>query len=822
MKSIIRPLGVSLALGCATVALGQTAGPKIDRVDIKFVGPSSISEDFIRSNLRLKPGTTYIPGQTQDDVHSLYGTGQFYNIRVSVDQADDGGVVLTYTVQARPRVTEIKLEGNKKLSDTKLKKKITAKIGEPLDEQRLFTDVQEIKKLYEKNGLAETKVKYVLNIEEVTGHGTVVFHVEESPKVKIKDVEFLGAKAFPQKKLRGEIKTQRRWMFSWITGSGFFKQDEFDGDHDILSDFYRNHGYLDFEIKDVKLDHPTPDALVVKYFVNEGQQYKVGSVKFTGSKIFSDAEIVKGLRDIHDYEHLKSKLGPDSLPMDAGDIFTPEGLSKDTEAVQDFYGSKGYVDVTQGQALRVLRVPNLEKSTMDLEYQFDESQKSYVQKVEIRGNLKTKDKVIRRELAISPGDVLDMVRVKISKQRLEGLQYFDKTDLSPEPTDPPIAGKKNLIINVSEQNTGNFSIGAGFSSVDALVGYAEVTQGNFDLFHPPYFTGGGQKMRVKVQLGTKRQDYELSFIEPWFLNRKLSLGVDLYRHSLNFESPNNIYNETRTGAKVSLSRALGSDFLIGSVNYTIEDVGIALNSPWHALQLDSFGNPITDNLAPGAILSETGDHLYQRFGGSLAYDTRNSVQLPNHGQRSELTGEISAGDKTYYKLELHTSWYWPGLFKGHVIEAGGRVGMADSLSGGDVPFYDRYYLGGLYSLRGFKFRNIAPREPNLYVDPTGNSTFAEPIGGDSYWFGSVEYSVPILEKDSGPSLRVAMFYDIGAVSESSYSFSGDYLDNWGFGIRLNIPRLGPLRLDYGIPITQDKYNSGGGKFQFGVGYTRDF
>ena len=797
--------------------MAQSAGPKIDRVDIKFVGPSSISEDFIRSNLKLKPGSTYIPGTTQDDVHSLYGTGQFYNIRVSVDQADNGGVVLTYTVQARPRITEIKIEGNKKLSDAKIKKKVTAKVGDPLDEQKLFTNVQEVRKLYENNGLSDTKVKYILNIEEVTGHGTVIFHVDESPKVKIKDVEFLGAKAFPQKTLRGELKLQRRWMFSWITGSGFFKQDEFDGDRDILSDYYRNHGYLDFEVKDVKLDHPKPDAMVIKYFVAEGQQYKVGSVKFTGSKIFSDAEITKGLRDIHDYEHLKSKLGPAGLPMDVGDVFTPDGLSKDTDAVQDFYGSKGYVDVAPGQALRVLRVPNVEKSTMDLEYAFEESQKNYVQKVEIRGNLKTKDKVIRRELAIAPGDVLDMVRVKISKQRLNGLQFFEKVDISPEPTDPPITGKKNLVINVDEQNTGNFSIGAGFSSVDALVGYAEVTQGNFDLFHPPYFTGGGQKARVKVQLGTKRQDYELEFVEPWFLDRKLTLDVKLYRHSLSFESPNNIYDETRTGAKVSLTRALGSDFLIGSVDYTIEDVGITLNSLFHDRQ-GSFPN-IIPRTAPNSILAEAGDQIYQRMGGSLAYDTRNSVQLPNHGQRSEITGEISAGDKTYYKLELHSSWYFPGLMKGHVIEAGGRLGFADALSGGDVPFYDRYYLGGLYSLRGFKFRNIAPREP---FDVTAPNVPDEPIGGNSYWFGSVEYSVPILEKDSGPSLRFALFYDIGAVSADSYSVSGDYLDNWGFGIRLNIPRLGPLRLDYGIPISTDKFNSGGGKFQFGVGYTRDF
>jgi outer membrane protein insertion porin family len=806
-----------MILGCATAAWAQSTGPKIDRVDIKFVGPASVSEEFIRSNIKLKPGTSYLPGMTQDDVHSLYGTGQFYNIRVSVDQEADGGVVLTYIIQVRPRITEIKLEGNKKVSDSKLKKKITVKTGEPLDEQKLFTDVQEMKKLYEKYGLADTQVKYVLNIEEVTGHGIVTFHIEESPKVKIKNVEFLGATAFPQKELRSELKTTRRWSFSWLTGSGYFQQEEFDGDRDRLAEYYRNHGYLDFEIKDTKLDRPTPNSMNVKFYVYEGRQYKVGSVKITGNKIFTDAEILKGLQTVHNNEHLKGKLGTHALPMDAGDVFTPDGLTKDTEAVQDFYGSKGYLEISEGQALRVTRVPNLENSTMDLEFAIEDSQKSYAQKVEIRGNLKTKDKVIRRELAISPGDVLDMVRVKISKQRLEGLQFFEKVDIRPEPTDPPIAGRKNVVVNVSEQNTGNFTVGAGFSSVDALVGYAEVSQSNFDLFHPPYFTGGGEKIRLRVQMGTQRQDYELSFIEPWFLNRKLSFGVDLYRHQLDFESPNNIYDETRTGAKLSLTRALGSDFLIGSIHYTVEDVGISLNSGYHDIQHTPPVN--TPRNVPQTILDETGDSFYQRIGGSLAYDTRNSSQLPNHGQRSEISSEFSNGSKTFYKVELTSAWYFPGFFKGHVIEAGGRTGVADSLEGGDVPFYDRYYLGGMYSLRGFKFRNIAPREA---FDPTAPSVPNEPIGGDSYWFGTLEYSVPILEKDGGIGLRFALFYDIGAVSAQSYSFSGSYDDNWGFGVRLNIPHLGPLRLDYGIPISHDSYNSSSGQFQFGVGWNREF
>jgi outer membrane protein insertion porin family len=821
MKHLLRPLGLFILLlfSCAPGAWAQNIGTKIDRVDVKFIGPASVSEALIRDNIRLKAGDYYIPGGTQEDVHSLYATGQFYAIHVSADQSDDGGVILTYIVQVRPRITEIKIEGNVKMKTSKLQKKVTIKVGDALDEQKIFTDVQGMKKLYEKSGYADTKIKYVLSIDEVTGHGTVTYQIVESPKVKIILVTFLGAEAFPQKELRKVCKIRAHWMWSWLTGSGYFKQDEFDGDADLLTDFYHSHGYLDFEVKDVKLEHPTTNTMIIKYYLFEGHPYKVGAVKFSGNTIYTNAEIVQGLEAIQKYQGSRAKLGPNGLPMDTGDTFTPEGLGKDSQAVQDFYGSKGYIEIAQGQTLHVQTVPNIEQGTMDLNFQVGDSQKSYVQKIEIHGNLKTKDKVIRRELAIAPGDLFDMVRVKISKQRLEGLQYFDKVDMNPEPTDPPIAGRKNLIINVEEQNTGNMSIGAGFSSVDALVGYAEISQGNFDLFHPPYFTGGGQKIRLRVQLGTQRQDYELFFTEPWFLGRKLALGVNLYRHQLNFESPNGIYDETRTGGRVSLTRALGSDFFIGSVSYTAEQIGISLNNGWHGYETIASPPPpqVVPPNVPNAILDQVGDNFYQRFGASLAYDTRNSTQLPNHGQRTELSTEMSVGSTDFYKLEARSAWYFPGLLKGHVIEMVGRTAVADSLQGGDVPFYDRYYLGGSPSLRGFTYRNVAPRQA-----PTIGVATTEPIGGDTYWFGSAEYSVPLFEKEGGVSLRFALFYDIGAVDAKSYSYSLNYLDDWGLGMRLNIPHLGPLRLDYGIPITHDQYNKGHGQFQFSVGYTRDF
>jgi outer membrane protein insertion porin family len=510
--------------------------------------------------------------------------------------------------------------------------------------------------------------------------------------------------------------------------------------------------------------------------------------------------------------------------MDAGDIFTVKGLTRDTEAVEDFYGSRGYIDVTAASRnLNVVKIPNTEAGTIDLEFQIDEGPKYKIEKIEIRGNTHTKDRVIRRELAVSPGEDFDMVRVKISKQRIEGLDFFEpgKVDARPEPTDPPISGRKNLVIGVEEKNTGSLSVGAAFSSVDAIVGFAEFQQRNFDLFHPPTFMGGGQKFRLRVQLGTQRKDIVATFIEPWFLEKKLSLSVELYHRELSFLSLNNLYDEDRTGFSVGLSRALGSDFLIGTITYTLEDVGISLNSGSHGWEYGVIpgqgpggGVPgIIPPNVPDAILEERGSHLLNRFSAALRWDTRNSVQLPDKGSKTEISAEVTGGDRNFYKLQLQTAWYFRGFYPGHVLELGARTGVAQVLGSGDVPFYDRFYLGGLYSLRGFRYQSVSPRQPG----------FDEPIGGDTYWFGYAEYSIPIFqqEKERGVGVRLAAFYDIGNVGASPYNFHFDnFDDNWGIGLRLNLP-IGPLRLDYGVPIHHDSHNSGTGRFQFGVGYTRD-
>jgi outer membrane protein insertion porin family len=798
MKPIYRRYAILLALllwGTMAPLPAQIVPPTIRKIEIKHVGPPAVSDELVRANIRVKVGEPYTRTSVDDDVRTLYSTGYFHNIRVGEEPVADG-VALTFVVQGKLTLAQIQFAGNTQYSNSRLQKKITSKVGEPLDERKLFNDALEIQKLYQKAGYQKTQVNYRLIPDENTGRGTAVFEITESPKVKIDQVDFVGAEAFPQKKLRKVIKTRERWMMSWLTGSGVLKDEQFEDDQDKLAEFYRSRGYIDFEIKDVKFEQMDPKHMTIRLFISEGRQYKVGTINFKGNQLFSGEAIRQWIYDNKKWiEETKRnrKENKRGLRLTEGQIFTPASLTRDLEAVQDFYGARGYIDT------RVLAVksPNIEKGTIDLVYEIQERDQSYIEKIEIKGNYRTKDRVIRRELAVAPGEIFDMVQVKLSKRRLEGLNYFAKVDAQPEPTDPPIANHKNLVVGVEEKNTGHLTLGAGFSSVENLVGYVELSQGNFDLFKPPYFTGGGQKFRLRAQIGTKRQDYLMSLIEPWFLGRKLALGVDLYHHEYRYIS--DYYDEQHTGGRVSLTRALGSDFLIGNLNYTLENAGIVK----------------VDEDAPEQIQQEKGHYLVSKLGASIAYDTRNSALMPDRGQRTELQAELAGGplggDTDFYKLELRTAWYFHGLADGHILEVVGRLGVADSFNGAPyVPIFERYFLGSQYTLRGFDYRKAG-------ADDTFDADTKEPLGGHSYWYGSIEYSIPIIER-----LRFAVFYDIGNVYWDPYDFNfGDFRDDVGVGIRLNLP-IGPLRIDYGIPIHTGKYDDNGGQFNFGVGYTREF
>jgi outer membrane protein insertion porin family len=504
--------------------------------------------------------------------------------------------------------------------------------------------------------------------------------------------------------------------------------------------------------------------------------------------------------------------------MGAGKTFTPKALSKDMEAVQDFYGTKGYIDAR----LIARKNPNVETGNMDLLYEVDEKDKSYIEKIEIKGNTKTKDRVIRRELAVAPGEVFDMVRVKRSMDRLKGLNFFEDqfgVDAQPEPTDVP--NRRNLVVSVREKNTGNIQVGAGFTSIDSLLGFVEVTQGNFDIFNAPSFQGAGQKARLRLQIGTERKDLVATFVEPWFLERKLEFSTELYHRELNFVSENDTYSEQVTGMRFGFLKALGTENLRAGVNYTLESVDIKLNENLHGPILVPNNNvfpPVVDFVPANVceeIAREAGRRLVSKIGGSLVFDTTDNYLMPTRGSRSEFRAELAGGpfggEVNYYKLELKHAQYIKGFFEGHLLELGGRTGVGEAFNGDpDVPLFDRFFLGGLDSLRGYDYREIGPQCRDI-------PKHDEPLGGDTYWFATAEYSVPVVER-----VRAAVFYDIGMVYTDPYHYDfTQYADNWGLGLRLLLP-IGPLRLDYGIPIHNSSGKAGSGKFQFSAGYRRDF
>jgi len=776
MKPLLRRYCVLLALLIywAPQAPAQVAPQRVQQIEVRHVGPAAASDELIRANIRVKVGDPLVKTNVDDDVRNLYNTGYFYNIRVAEERVD-GGVKLIYVVQGKPVLTDVRFVGNTKFSTSKLQKELTSKIGQPLDERKLFADAQKIQTKYQKAGYQRTKAEYKLNINENAGRGSVTIEITEAPKVKITDIQFVGAAAFTEKELAKQLKTKEKWMFSWLTGSDKFKDDQFDEDKERLADFYRNKGYLDFEIKSVDYEYPRPDRMVIKFQLFEGKQYKVGAVAVKGNAVFPTTELERDIR------------------MTAGQTFTPEGQRKDVDSLRDFYGSKGYIDAR----VNAVRTPNTETGNMDVTYQVAENDKSYVEKIEIKGNVKTKDKVIRRELAISPGETFDMVRVRLSKQRLENLNYFEKVDAQPEPTE--VRDRKNLVVSVEEKNTGNMSVGAGFSSIESVVGFVEVSQGNFDMFKPPWFTGGGQKMRLRASYGSQRQDYLLSFVEPWFLDRKLAFSVDLYHRNTAFQSA--LYDQVQTGMRLGLEKALWTDFFRGNVSYTIEDVGIS--------NVDPAASP--------ELRAENGTQIVSKIGAGLVYDSRTGGLVPTGGQRlefiSELAGGPVGGEADFYRLELRGSQYLRGFWEGQTWEIIGRIGTIQAYGGDRITLFNRYFLGGPRTMRGFRFGDVSPRD-----------SLTEPLGGNTYWLGSVEYSIPLIDR-----LRFAMFYDIGNVYSSSFSFNPNtakgermFQDNVGFGLRINIPNLGPLRLDYGIPLATDRFQNKSGRFNFDVGFTRDF
>jgi outer membrane protein insertion porin family len=752
--------------------------PVVRSIDVQFVGPQTVSKEKILANMRTRVGRPYSPQVTEEDIRNLYGTGNITNVRMFGEQQGDGVKVIV-VVATKSSVSEIVINGATRVKTSTLRNQISTKPGSALSEAALEADRQKIIEYYRGKGYSDVDVRYRTDGNEKKGTVRVTFDVAEGGKSKIDKVRFTGNTSVKRSELQKVIKSRPKSILPgpgnpwgvFSTTAGKLNNDQLQDDVRSIRELYQSKGYLQVDVKTPMITRHGSEVDLT-FPIVEGPQYHVGKVTYSGVRVFPVDELTGGLK-------LKS-----------GAIYSPQALAADRKAIGDRYGSRGYLDL----AVIATPVP-AGHEVVDVSFRIEEGVQYYVDKVNISGNTRTKDKVIRRELALAPGDVFNTVRMDASRQRLENLRYFSQTELRPAEPLISLPGRRDLNVDVTETRTGSFNFGAGFSSIDSIIGFVELTQGNFDITKWPNFTGGGQKFRLRAQAGSERQDFVIGLTEPYFLEQKLSLGTELFYRNASFTS--NVYNERRYGGAIFLRKPV-NEFTAARFEYRLENIKL--------YDFDSDASP--------ELLSQEGDYTQSQVSGGLTYDTRDRVYLPRKGMRVDLqtylAGGFLGGNVDVYGFEIEASKYikLPG---DTILTLEVQFGCVDSWSGGDgVPVFDRLYLGGPNNMRGFSYRDVGPKDNN-----------GDALGGQTLARFTAEYTFPIVE-----SLRGAVFYDVGFVNSNAFSFStqkeangsGGLNSDVGVGILLEIPAIGPIRIDYGIPIKSDKYNDSSGKFQFNVGY----
>lgn len=749
-------------LAIAPGAYAQQQLPPVKSIDVQFVGPQSVAKEKILANMRTRVGKPYSPTVTEEDVRNLYATNNVTNVRIFGEPQGDGVKVIV-VVQTKSTVSEVYINGVTRFKTAKIRDQIKTKPGDALSESALNSDKQAIIKYYQDKGYGDVDVTFSTKASDAAGTAQVTFEVAEGIRSKIDRVTFEGNTALTRKQLQKVIKTKNKGLLDVFSSTaGKLNSDQIEADREAIRALYNSKGYIDAAVGEPTITR-RGQKVDVTFPITEGREYHVGKVTYSGARVFPLDELTRG------------------LTLKAGGIYSPQGLAADRKALGDLYGSKGYLD------LQVFATPSPGGAgIVNVDFRLDEGIQYYVDKVNIAGNTRTKDKVIRRELPLAPGDVFNTVRMQAGQSRLENLKYFSKVDVRPAEPLISVPGRRDLNVDVAETRTGSFNFGAGFSSIDNLLGFVELTQGNFDVAGWPRFQGAGQKFRARIQYGTERKDAIISLTEPYFLDQKLSLGGEIYYRDASYTS--SVYDERRYGTAISLRKPLG-EFTAGRFEYRLEKVGI-----------HNFDDGVSKE-----IRSEEGDLTKSQVSIGVTNDSRDKIYLPRHGHRIDAQAYFSGlgGDEKIYGFDLEGSQYFhlPG---DTILTLEAQVAGVEGWGSDErVPIWDRLYLGGPNSLRGFSYRDVGPKDKN-----------GEPVGGRTLARFTAEYTFPIVE-----SVRGAVFYDVGFVNKPSWDFGTNNVNSdIGIGLLLELPAIGPIRIDYGIPIQADKDNDSSGKFQFNVGY----
>lgn len=737
-------------------------GKNITEVTVRYRGAKTVDEARIRNLMSTKAGSQYRAERLDNDIKTLFESGLIDDVRFLAEPVG-AGVRVIADVLTRPAINGVGFVGNTVFSDQKLAKETKLKAGGSMSDADILEARRNLEKYYQGYGYPDVLISHRTQETGQAGLSDLIFVIDEGSKNEVRKIRFEGNSVFTTPELKKEMKTKEKGWFSWLTKSGRFESYQLDEDLDAVLDYYRSNGYLRASSPGIRRD-PVGDGRVDLVIpISEGEKYTVAGVSFGRMTVFKEEELYP------------------SMTLNGGDAYSSSKMRDDIKTIRSFYGSRGYADAVVSPDIK-----DAGPNRVTVKYQITEGARYRVGRVNIQGNTKTKDKVIRREVPLKPGDWFNTVELETTKARLDNLQYFSDVQATGNPGG---SGYRDVDILVEERNTGSVGVGLGFSSVDNVVGFLTLEQSNFDITNPWNFTGGGQRFGMNLRAGSERSEFSVSLVEPWFLDQRLALGGELfYRQSQYFSD---VYEQTNVGASIYVRKPLTEKSSL-KLEYRLEEVGIDVSAP-----------------AGSLFLPEDGDFLRSAVSLNYLYDNRDSTIMPRRGERLDVSltmaGGIFGGDVDTLTFSAQGAKYW-NLKWDSILSVNGEIAFVDAING-NVPIFERMFLGGGRTLRGFEFRDIGGARDV----PTG-----EVLGGQSLAYMTMEYTVPIIE-----TVRGAVFYDVGFVNPGSWDIGpDDVYSDIGLGVRLKLPISPvPLALDYAIPVSSpDNAADKGGQFQFYLNY----
>ncbi|MFO7965508.1 MAG: outer membrane protein assembly factor BamA [Desulfobacterales bacterium] len=715
--------------------------------DVVVKGNARIESDAVKRVITSSKGDIFSAERLSRDLKSVYEMGYFDDVRIEAEDVP-GGKRVVFHVEEKPTVREISVSGNKAVETDEIMKNITITTGSILNILRVQENIRSIESLYKEKNYHNVKITYTTT-ELENNQADLTFVIEEGERQQIKEITIEGNVDYSDKDLKSLMDTSEKGFFSWITSSGTYNPDDLSRDVDKLTAFYLNNGYIQARVSDpiVTFDG---DWIYITIKIFEGPRFKVGNVSIGGDIITSEEELL------------------DVTRIGEQEYFNRQVIQEDISALTEIYANEGYAFPDIAPLLEQDEI----KQEVNITYEIDKGKQVYFEEISIRGNTKTRDKVIRRELVVYEGDLYSGERLKRSVRNLYRLDYFE--DVKVNPVKGSADDKMILDIDVEEKPTGTFSFGAGYSSVENVFAMVQLSQRN--LF------GRGQKLQLKAQVGGTTTRYSLGFTEPWLFDIPLSAGFDLYNWIVDYDD----YDRDSIGG--------GIRFGYPVYDYTRAYFGY------------SYDVSDINNIDPDAafeIKDLEGENTTSSVSTSLRYDSRDRVFNPTEGSNHSIGLEYAGlgGNIGFVKYTAETGWYFP-LIKDLVLFTHGEAGYIQEVSGKKVPDYERFYLGGMNSIRGFDWRDIS------VLNEDGNE-----IGGDKYVQFNVELIYPIFKEAGFVSV---LFFDTGNVFGTSDSIDfGDLRESVGFGFRWYSP-MGPLRIEYGR-VLDAREGEDDGRWEFSVG-----